>query len=135
MTTTTETKENKETRELAKPAAPERGSSIALAPAVDIFESADEYRLIADLPGVLQEDIELLLERGELLMVAKRELAREGDALALARREGDFRRAFRVPDEVDTSEIEASFDSGVLQIRLPKAARIKPRRIEVKAVA
>jgi HSP20 family protein len=104
-------------------------------PAVDILESADEIRVIADLPGARREDIELSLERGQLVLVAKRQLAREGEALATARHEGDFRRAFRVPEEIEADEITASLDHGVLQIRLPKARRAQRRRIAVEAVA
>ena len=111
----------------------EVGDRPVLAPAVDIFENADEYRVIADLPGVRQEDIDIDLERGELVVFAKRQVAREGEALALGRAEGDFRRVFRIPEDLDRSRVEASFDDGVLQIRLPKSERAKPRRIAVNA--
>jgi HSP20 family protein len=111
----------------------EVGDRPVLAPAVDIFENADEYRVVADLPGVRQEDIDIDLERGELVVFAKREVAREGEALALGRAEGDFRRVFRIPEDLDRNKVEASFDNGVLQIRLPKSERAKPRRIAVSA--
>lgn len=113
----------------------EVGDRPVLAPAVDIFENAEEYRLVADLPGVRQEDVDIGLERGELTVFAKREVIREGEALQLARREGDFRRVFRIPEEVDATRVEASLDNGVLEVRLPKSERVKPRRIAVKAVA
>lgn len=109
----------------------EVGDRPVLAPAVDIFENAEEYRVVADLPGVLQEDIDIDLERGELIVFAKRQVAREGEALALGRAEGDFRRVFRIPEDLDRGKVEASFDDGVLQIRLPKSERAKPRRIAV----
>jgi HSP20 family protein len=113
----------------------EVGDRPVLAPPVDIFENADEYRVVADLPGVRQEDIDIDLERGELVLFAKREVVREGEALALGRAEGDFRRVFRIPEDLDRNKIEASFDNGVLQIRLPKSERAKPRRISVKPAA
>jgi HSP20 family protein len=109
------------------------GDRPVLAPAVDIFENAEEYRVVADLPGVRQEDIDIDLERGELIVFAKRQVAREGEALALGRAEGDFRRVFRIPEDLDRAKVEASFDDGVLQIRLPKSERAKPRRIAVNA--
>jgi HSP20 family protein len=109
----------------------EVGDRPVLAPAVDIFENAEEYRVVADLPGVLQEDIDIDLERGELIVFAKRQVAREGEVLALGRAEGDFRRVFRIPEDLDRSKVQASFDDGVLQIRLPKSERVKPRRIAV----
>jgi HSP20 family protein len=111
----------------------EVGDRPVLAPAVDIFENAEEYRVVADLPGVRQEDIDIDLERGELVVFAKRELSREGEGLALGRREGDFRRVFRIPEDLDRTKVEASFDNGVLQVRLPKSERVKPRRISVTA--
>jgi HSP20 family molecular chaperone IbpA len=113
----------------------EVGDQPVLAPAVDIFENADEYRVVADLPGVRHEDIDIDLERGELVLFAKRQLPREGEALALGRREGDFRRVFRIPEDLDRNKVEASFDEGVLQIRLPKSERVKPRRIAVTGAA
>ncbi|MCA9712352.1 MAG: Hsp20/alpha crystallin family protein [Myxococcales bacterium] len=104
-----------------------------LTPAVDVLESADEYRVIADLPGVAQEDVRLDLERGELTLVAKRSPAREGEALAQGRAAGDFRRVFRIPEEVDASKVQASLSDGVLVVRLPKSDRTKPRRIAINA--
>jgi HSP20 family protein len=56
-----------------------------------------------------------------------------GEALALGRADGDFRRVFRIPEDLDRSKVEASFDNGVLLIRLPKSERAKPRRIAVTA--
>jgi HSP20 family molecular chaperone IbpA len=109
----------------------EVGDRPVLVPAVDIFENEDEYRVVADLPGVRQEDIDVELERGELIVFAKREVGREGEALALGRAEGDFRRVFRIPEDLDRSKVEASFEEGVLQVRLPKSERAKPRRISV----
>ena len=106
-----------------------------LTPPVDLYENADEYRLVADLPGVSQDDVQLELERGELTLSATRTLSREGETLALGHREGDFRRVFRIPSEVDAARVEASFDQGVLQIRLPKSEGHKPRRIAIEAVA
>jgi len=123
-----------QTREPERRPVHEVGDAPVLTPPVDIFENADEYRLVADLPGVGPDDVQLDLERGELLLFAKRPLEREGEPLSLGRREGDYRRVFRIPEEVDPSAVEASFDHGVLQVRLPKSEGTKPRRISIKAV-
>jgi len=112
---------------------PEAEASL-LTPTVDILESADEYLLVADLPGVASDDVQLELEGGELTLRATRSLSRDGESLALGRLDGDYHRLFRIPEEVDGSAVEASFDHGVLRIRLPKSERVKPRRISVKAV-
>lgn len=106
-----------------------------LTPAVDVFEDAHEYRLVADLPGVKREDLSLDLERGELTLLARRSAAREGERLVSGRIDAEYRRVFRLPDTVDANAIEATLEGGVLQVRLPKADGIKPRRISIKAVA
>lgn len=126
---------DEKTKDLEARPVHEVGDRPVLAPAVDIFENAEEYRLVADMPGVRQDDISIDLERGELILFAKREVAREGEALAVGRPEGDYRRVFRIPEEIDPNQVEASYEQGVLQVRLPKSERVKPRRISVKAVA
>lgn len=134
--TDTKTKTTLDTRpHMGKRPVHEVGDRPVLAPTVDIYENADEYRVIADLPGVRQEDIDIELERGELVLFAKRELPRDSESLALGRREGDFRRVFRIPEDLERSKVEASFDNGVLLIRLPKSESVKPRRISVTATA
>lgn len=111
----------------------EVGDRPVLTPAVDIFESKQEYLLRVDLPGVDEQDIDIGLERGELVVFAKREVPREG--LALERRPGDLRRAFKIPDEIDAVGVEAKLSDGVLTVHLPKSERIKPRKIAIKAVS
>lgn len=115
--------------------APEADAAPLLTPLVDIFENAEEYRVVADLPGVAPDDVTLDLEQGELTLFARRSVSREGQTLARGRREGNFRRVFRVPQEVDTTKVEAAFDQGVLEVRLPKSESIRPRRIAINAVA
>lgn len=102
-----------------------------LTPAVDVYENAEEFRLIADMPGVTRDQIELELDKDELTVFARRPLSREGKTLGLGRHDGDFRRKFRVPEDVDAEGIEASLEHGVLQVRLPKAEHVKPKRIAV----
>lgn len=115
----------------------EVGDRPVLAPAVDIYENEAEYLVLADLPGVTEQDVDLDLERGELTLFAKRAVDADVDAEALSaeRREGDFRRVFRIPDEVDPARVEAKLDGGVLQVRLPKSERNRPRKISINAVA
>jgi HSP20 family molecular chaperone IbpA len=137
MTTKGKDLETQPSANVSQPTRPvhEVGNEPVLAPPVDIFENAEEYRVVADLPGVRQEDIDIELERGELVVFAKRELPREGEPLASGRPDGVYRRVFRIPEDLDRNKIEASFDNGVLQIRLPKSERVKPRRISVTTAA
>ena len=104
-----------------------------MAPSVDIYENADEVLLVADLPGVEKDNIDIRLEKGELTIEAKRRKAPEGSALASEFRTFDFRRAFLVPRGINPEGIAADMASGVLKVHLPKAAALKPRQIAVKA--
>lgn len=98
-----------------------------ITPPVDIFESDEEYRIVADLPGVKSEDLKLDLDRSELTLLA--------EPSSSDRNSGVFRRVFRVPDEVEGSAVEASLADGVLEVRLPKSEKGRPRRIAIQAVA
>jgi HSP20 family molecular chaperone IbpA len=104
-----------------------------MAPAVDIYENADEVLLVADLPGVDKDSIDIRLEKGELTIEGKRRKAPEGSALAAEFRSLDFRRAFLVPRGINPEGIAADMANGVLRVHLPKAAALKPRQITVKA--
>jgi HSP20 family protein len=92
----------------------------AVTPSVDVFENKDEVLLVADLPGVESSGLRVDVEEERLVIEA-------------TRGEFDYRRAFVMPDGIDRDKIEAKLQNGVLELHLPKAAAIKPRRIEVKA--
>jgi len=89
-------------------------------PKVDVFENADEYLLLADLPGVDKDALDLSWARGELTI--------EGHV-------GDryYRRAFTMPDGIDAANIAADLAAGVLTLHLPKSPEVKPRKIQVHA--
>lgn len=88
-------------------------------PFVDMFESENEFLLVADLPGVSKPDLELRVEQGELHLRAQTE-------------DLDYRRSFQLGDDVDLEAIDAKLDLGQLEIRLPKLAATRTRKIEVK---
>lgn len=103
-------------------------------PQVDIFETEGELLLLADVPGVRAEDIDMHYERGELTLRAR--VARrspEGATLLREYEEGDFHRVFSVHESIDASRIEAQCKNGVLTVRLPKMEAVKPRQIKVNA--
>ena len=105
------------------------------APPVDVFEDKDAVRITAELPGVKPEDVKISLENNLLTVRGeKRQTAEEHTDRAhrYERTYGLFERAFTVPSTVDADHIKASYDLGVLTVRLPKAERAKPRQIEVK---
>jgi len=91
---------------------------------VDIYEGSDELLLLADLPGVEPEGLTVNYEAPELRIEGRRGA---GDTASV------YSRTFRVSEQIDPSGISAELASGVLKLRLPKAAHTKPRKIEVRA--
>ena len=102
-------------------------------PAVDIYENADELLLVADLPGVGQDDVTVQFEKGQLSIEGRWTAAAEGAPLAREFRGRDYRRTFAVPQGIDSERISAEMKSGVLRVHLPKAQSLKPRQIRVSA--
>jgi HSP20 family molecular chaperone IbpA len=114
--------------------AEEAGERPVAAPAVDIFENPEGYLVLADLPGVTGEAIDVRFEGGELRLSARREVDEAG-RVAGEFRAVDYRRAFKIPEDVDTSAIDATLDRGVLRLHLPRAKTTQPRKIAVRASA
>lgn len=115
--------------------APERVSERpSVAPLVDLYENDDELLLVADLPGVTTQGLDVQFHDGVLSLEGRRDTEPEGTTLVRAEyRKADFVRHFTVPDGIDVEKIDAALADGVLQLRLPKAAALKPRKIEIKA--
>jgi len=100
--------------------------SSAWAPPVDVLESEKEYLLRLDAPGVDEDSVRVELERGLLRIEGDRKAHDEaaGPRFTLRERKaGPFRRNFRLPDAIDADAIEAKYDRGVLEIRIPKVDR------------
>jgi HSP20 family protein len=104
----------------------------AIAPAVDVYENADELLLLVDVPGATNDGMEVQLDKGQLTILAKRREDAPGSLLAAEYRACDYSRVFSVPQGIDPAKIDAQLSGGVLLLRLPKADSVKPRRIEVK---
>jgi HSP20 family molecular chaperone IbpA len=105
-----------------------------MAPAVDIYENEHEYLVLADLPGVGNDGVEIRFERGELSLYAKRpDSGERGEVLGSEIVGADYRRLFTIPETVDSERIDAKLQAGVLHLILPKASKAKPRQITVKA--
>ena len=101
---------------------------------VDLVAYEDRLELVADLPGLTREDIEIHFEDGVLTVRGQRDLAvPEGGRLLRRERGGDrFVRSFALGDEVDVDGIEATMKDGVLRIALPKSERARPRQIPIQ---
>ncbi len=104
-----------------------------VSPYVDVFENDQEILLVADLPGVDKDALEIRLEDNELSIEGRRTPLSEGTAITSEYRVADFRRNFVLPAGIDREAVDAQLTHGVLRLRLPKAASQRPRRIEVRA--
>jgi HSP20 family protein len=105
-------------------------------PPVDIIEQDDRLLLVADMPGVKPQDLDVTYERGQLT-VHGRVQPRQSPTTDYVLREygiGDFYRAFQVGEGLDASGIEAELRDGVLTLHLPKAKEAVPRKITIKTV-
>ena len=108
----------------------------AYAPRVDIVETADALEILADMPGVTRESVEVTLEQRVLGIRGRADASAAPEGLAplyLEYEPGDYERSFTLSDAVDPGGIEARVRGGVLHLRLPKAGPAKRQRIEVKA--
>lgn len=102
-------------------------------PNVDILENADELTLVADLPGVNPDGIDIQYERGELAIRGRvTSQTTQHNFLLNEYGVGDFYRAFQLGEGLDNSKITAEIANGVLTVHLPKVERMKPRKIEVQ---
>ena len=107
----------------------------AALPAVDVYEDDAGITLLADMPGVARDQLELKVE-GDALSIegGVRALTPEGlEAVYAEVRVPRYRRAFTLSRELDPTRIQAQLKDGVLTLRLPKAEHAKPRRIAVQA--
>ena len=103
-------------------------------PATDVYETADELTLVAEMPGIKPDGLAVTVEDNVLVIRGKPAGEGEtgGEVLLEEFTAGEFYRAFQLPADYDTERIEASLRQGILTLTLPKSERLKPRRIEVK---
>ena len=103
-------------------------------PAVDVLESKDSYLIRAELPGMKREDIKVEVKDGTLVLSgeSKSEKPAEGvEYRHVERVAAKFWRSFSLPETVTQDGIEATYRDGILEIRVPKAEKAKPRQIEI----
>ena len=104
-------------------------------PKVDIYETKDSIVLIADMPGVDENHVDMTLEKNILTINGQLEpQGFPGYGAAYAEYDvGDYQRAFTISDEVDRDRIDARVKNGVLRVTLHKAEQVKARKIAIKA--
>lgn len=104
-------------------------------PSVDITESEQGFKVVADVPGVDPKDMEISLHEGVLTIRGERETSSEVDEGNFTRRErirGSFVRQFNLPDSADEETVSAKSVNGVLEISIPKAQRTQPIAVKVE---
>jgi HSP20 family protein len=103
-------------------------------PAVDVLESKDAYLIRAELPGMKMEDIKVEVKDGTLTVSGETKKDKPSDGVEyrhVERVAAKFWRSFSLPETAKQDGIEAGYKDGVLEIRVPKAEKAKPRQIEV----
>ena len=105
-------------------------------PAMDLLESGDAFVLRADLPGMSEEDVSIELEDSTLTISGERKAEHEHEGEGFYRVEratGTFSRSLTLPRGVAADAVSATFDKGVLEVRIPKPEARKPRKISITA--
>ena len=105
-------------------------------PHVDIYSAGDNIVILADMPGVAEKDIDIVLDKDVLTINGYVSNPVQPEGYELAHGEygiGDYERSFTLPDEIDRDNVQASLKHGVLMVTLPKAPEAQARRITVKS--
>lgn len=111
------------------------GARTSWAPPIDIYETPEAYRVVAELPGFSPDEVHVTVNEGTLMIKGERKFYNEVNEESfhrIERRFGVFQRLVSLPQQVESEKVEASFDKGVLTVSIPKAEKAKPRRIEIK---
>jgi HSP20 family protein len=107
-------------------------------PAMDLVETDDHFVLKADLPGLSEDDVHIDVEGDVLTVSGERKSEREDKSEGYVRVErsyGAFGRSLTLPEGVEPEAVSASFDRGVLEVRIPKPEQRKPRRVAIQVGA
>lgn len=122
-------------RESFNPERPEESlTTTSLAPPLDIYEDDHKIALKIEVPGIDEKDIDVHIEGNTLIVHGERKLEKEEKEENFRRVErhyGSFMRSFTLPGSVDSGQVSAEYDKGVLKINLPKKAEAKPKQIKV----
>jgi HSP20 family protein len=103
-------------------------------PAVDVYEDEHAITLKMELPGIDEKDVDIRIENNVLTVHGERKLEKEEkqeNFQRVERQYGSFTRSFTLPNSVDTDNVKAHYDKGVLKIEMSKRAEAKPKQIKV----
>ncbi len=113
-------------------------AAASFVPAVDIYEDAQKVMLKLEVPGVDQKDLDVRVENHTLTVKGERKFEaeeKEQNFHRIERRYGSFYRAFTLPSTVDTENVAASYNAGVLKLELKKKAEAQPKQIPITVAA
>jgi HSP20 family protein len=105
-------------------------------PLVNMYENPDSLQIVAQLPGISKEDLDITINNDFLTISGKREEKKYGEKIETLRKErafGSFEKSFKLPSLVKKDEVSANFADGILTINLPKAEEAKPKKITIQA--
>jgi HSP20 family protein len=126
---------NRFVRESYSPEGPEEAlTTTAFAPPVDIYEDEHNITLKMEVPGIDEKDIDVRIENTTLTVHGERKIEKEEkeeNFRRVERQYGSFTRSFTLPSSVDSGQVSAHYDKGVLKIKLAKKAEAKPKQIKV----
>jgi len=103
----------------------------SITPEVNIVETKEGYVLEAEMPGVTKDGLDISLENNVLTLVGRRAPAPDGAPLYRESQTADFRRVFELDPSIESAKISARIEQGILTLTLPKAEKVKPRKIMV----
>ncbi len=109
-----------------------RSSARFLTPAVDIFETDENLILVADLPGVDKDGLNINLEKGLLTINGEVKPSSRGESIFREFGSANYYRQFQISEHIDADKTSAEFKNGVLTLTIQKAEAAKPRRIEIR---
>jgi len=122
-------------RESYSPEGPEEAlTTTSFAPPVDIYEDEHNITLKIEVPGIDEKDIDVRIENNTLTVHGERKIEKEEkeeNFRRVERQYGSFIRSFTLPSSVDSGQVSAHYDNGVLKIKLAKKAEAKPKQIKV----
>lgn len=111
-------------------------SDLDWSPSVDVAETNEEIVVKAEVPGVSKDDIDLTVESNRLIISGEKRQEEEEEGKNYYRTErsyGSFRRIFSLPAQADTDNVQASYDDGVLTVRIPKTEVARGKKIDIKS--
>jgi HSP20 family protein len=110
-----------------------RTSGSGAFPLINVFNDGEDFVVVAELPGVKKEDLDIQV-RGDTLRIQGKKTIAYDDSASVHRREratGQFDRTLTLPDDVDAAKVSADYRDGVLTLRLPRAESAKPRSVAI----